>query len=124
MEKVKKPKYRRWVGLLFLSDPSFHYVHTHIYTHSLSISLTAELKMEILRERELRESIEKQMMEDQRSRGKLFTTRFFFFFSLFHSAISLNIKLFNGVCMYKSRGVGIEKKGREREREQARCSII
>jgi hypothetical protein len=28
--------------------------------------------MEILRERELRESIEKQMMEDQRSRGKLF----------------------------------------------------
>lgn len=30
----------------------------------------AELKMEILRERELRESIEKQLMEDQRNRGK------------------------------------------------------
>ena len=32
---------------------------------------TAELKMEILRERELRESIEKQLMEDQRNRGEL-----------------------------------------------------
>ncbi|KAK4025091.1 hypothetical protein OUZ56_010594 [Daphnia magna] len=43
----------------------------------------AELKMEILRERELRESIEKQMMEDQRSRGKPFTTTRF----SFHSAL-------------------------------------
>lgn len=34
--------------------------------------MTAELKMEILRERELRENIEKQMMEDQRTRGKPF----------------------------------------------------
>jgi hypothetical protein len=59
--------------------------------------------MEILRERELRESIEKQMMEDQRSRGKLFTTRF-------HSAISLNIKLFNGgVCVYRGSGKEREK---------------
>ena len=33
---------------------------------------SAELKMEILREREMREGIEKQMMEEQRARGKSF----------------------------------------------------
>ena len=51
--------------------------------HSLSLFffclLTAELKMEILRERELRENVEKQMMEDQRMRGKPF---YFFSFNL------------------------------------------
>lgn len=40
--------------------------------------------MEILRERELRESIEKQMMEDQRLRGKLISIRFFSLFLLCH----------------------------------------
>ena len=65
-------------------SPSFYLcilytVYTLALTHTLFCLLTAELKMEILRERELRENVEKQMMEDQRMRGK----RFLFFFFCF-----------------------------------------
>ena len=35
------------------------------------LTLSAELKMELMRERELRESLEKQMGDEQRTKGKL-----------------------------------------------------
>ena len=85
-EESKKAKVEEG-GLL--SSWSFVPLCTHIYTHSLSIFLTAELKMEILRERELRESIEKQMMEDQRSRGKLFSVHHSFSFRYIFEYLTL-----------------------------------
>ena len=50
--------------------------------------------MEILRERELRESVEKQMMEDQRMRGKINPFYFLHLIPYFHCQHSFWMPLF------------------------------
>ena len=54
------------------------------------IIFAAELKMEILREREMREGLEKQMLEEQRARGKLIFLDFFF--------LSVLYRRWNSIC--------------------------
>lgn len=72
--------------------------------------------MEILRERELRESIEKQMMEDQRSRGKLFSVHHSFSFRYIFEYPTL----LTGCAYSYIEGVG--KREREKRRAVAQLS--